>query len=456
MKAFLPLFLLAATAFIGEGRPVMVMTPEELSGMAEVVVTGEVKSIRPTEDRGVRIDGSKYPLRMMEATIKAFHATKGEIPTTFVLRYPELALGGTDVVTDPPMLVSLKEGERYHFYLKKRGDFYVGVLDGEIDQGFAAQSLSPREMNASSPLFKKEAEVIARAYFSCLRPKAKIGFVEAKCPLSWDPRWQFTFFTSSPPLNYPDLTSDGEVFVDGSQSVRADSWVSLEAPREGREVSADDVGKTVRLTVAEVFGESRAVLQGKMESLGREKIRGTFSSASFGKETAQKVEFPRKALVSVQRILPYTATEVRMVREVGVSLRFPVGWRHEEKDKFGYVMKPFGEGRQKVRIHFTGYKDCTPAEAARRAEESIAKKRADQKMPQEEIRSTTPIETKSGLKGVRVTVANEKSAAAPYLYRCYFRKPDGAIFCVCLYSFGDEGFAKEGEEIIVNSLKLVK
>lgn len=150
------------------------------------------------------------------------------------------------------------------------------------------------------------------------------------------------------------------------------------------------------------------------------------------------------------------AEQTFQIPTLALSLRLPDGWTHDEKDQFGYVIHPVGDQRHKARIHLTAYKNCTLQEALQKSADSVAKMRRERGHPPEYILSTTPLTTKSGLKGLQQIIGDTKAISSAYLQRNYFQKSDGTIFCVCVYFFGDNTFAKECETSIINSLRPTK
>ncbi|MEO8206702.1 MAG: hypothetical protein ABI615_11015 [Chthoniobacterales bacterium] len=144
-----------------------------------------------------------------------------------------------------------------------------------------------------------------------------------------------------------------------------------------------------------------------------------------------------------------------VVRDVGVSITCPREWKHDAKDKFGFVIKGVGKG-QKIRIHLTSYKDISTKDAAAISLEKINKKRTAARQPDEMVYSNTEITTLSGLQGTRNTIGSGSNPNDAYLNRCYFKLSDGRIFCVCVYFGRDRTFEKEADDVIRETLKLTK
>jgi hypothetical protein len=151
------------------------------------------------------------------------------------------------------------------------------------------------------------------------------------------------------------------------------------------------------------------------------------------------------------------ASEIFTIDEIGASVSFPNGWKHDTDDTFGFLIRPPDkDGKGKIRIHATEYKGISPEKAVERSVEKVNEIRKDQKLHSERLFGSTPITTQSGIKGQKAIIGPEGSDSKPYLNRYYFQKPDGSIFCICVYFFGNLSFAKQSEESIIESLRLTK
>ncbi|MEO6054075.1 MAG: hypothetical protein ABIP97_08700 [Chthoniobacterales bacterium] len=141
-----------------------------------------------------------------------------------------------------------------------------------------------------------------------------------------------------------------------------------------------------------------------------------------------------------------------VVPEVGVSITCPNGWKHDAKDNFGFVIKVVDK-RQKIRIHLTNHKDITTKAAAAISLEWINKRKVGTHHADDVVYSNTEITTLSGLQGTRNTIGSGSNPEDAYLNRCYFKLPDGRIFCVCIYFYKDKAFEKEADDVIRETLK---
>jgi hypothetical protein len=150
------------------------------------------------------------------------------------------------------------------------------------------------------------------------------------------------------------------------------------------------------------------------------------------------------------------AAQTFTVVDVGISISMPDDWIHDSKDSFGFLIHPANEDRKKIRLHYTEYKGISAEEAMLRAVEKIKKIREENKNDTEHLLGSVPITTKSGIKGQKATLGTAGVAGPSYLDRYYFEKPDGKIFCVCVYHLGDAAFAEASEKNIVETLKFTK
>lgn len=150
------------------------------------------------------------------------------------------------------------------------------------------------------------------------------------------------------------------------------------------------------------------------------------------------------------------ATQTFIVEDVGVSIRVPDNWKHDETDTFGYVLRPGSDARQKIRIHLTAHKNISPEEAVKRSAAKIKEIRNEKKHGPEDILSSTQVTTASGINGQKAIVGQQGIDGPPYLDRYYFEMPDGRIFCVCVYHYGDPTFSRNAGKIIMETLSLKK
>ena len=150
------------------------------------------------------------------------------------------------------------------------------------------------------------------------------------------------------------------------------------------------------------------------------------------------------------------AAQTITVDDVGVSIEIPDDWKQSDKDTFGTVVSPASEDNKKIRIHLTAHKGIPAAEAVQRSAEKIEEIRNEKGQRPEQLVSSTPIRTKTGIEGQKAIIGHEGLLAAPYLNRYYFEQPDGRIFCVCVYHYGDPKFSADAEQMIIATLSLKK
>ncbi|MEY4483165.1 MAG: hypothetical protein RL693_617 [Verrucomicrobiota bacterium] len=148
------------------------------------------------------------------------------------------------------------------------------------------------------------------------------------------------------------------------------------------------------------------------------------------------------------------ASEKFTVSAAGVSITFPDGWQHDAEDTFGFVIQPPTQNTKpkRVRIHMTAHQGITLEAAIQKGFNRGNELREKNKHPPEKLIRSTPVTTRSGIKGQKATIGDESANGNAYLNRYYFLKLDGSIFCVCVYYYGDAVFEKQVEESIFESL----
>lgn len=158
-------------------------------------------------------------------------------------------------------------------------------------------------------------------------------------------------------------------------------------------------------------------------------------------------------LAIVPTLASVHATQVITAGEAGVTIEVPDDWKVNENDPLGLAMAPAQEKHKKLRLHLTAYKGVSAEEALQRSAQRIGEfKKAKNQRP-EHILSITPVTTKSGIRGQKAVVSDQ---GQPYLDRYYFERPDGRIFCVCVYHYGDSEFSEKSEKMILFTLSLMK
>ena len=150
------------------------------------------------------------------------------------------------------------------------------------------------------------------------------------------------------------------------------------------------------------------------------------------------------------------APQTILVPDVGVSLRIPDDWKQNENDKFGIVICPATEEKKKIRIHLTAHKGMPAKEAVQRCLDKINEARIAKGQAPEAIISSTPITTRTGIAGQKAIFGQQDDLATAYLNRYYFERPDGRLFCVCVYHYGDLKFSADAERMIITGLTLKK
>jgi len=161
----------------------------------------------------------------------------------------------------------------------------------------------------------------------------------------------------------------------------------------------------------------------------------------------------RFALVFLGLLLPVFA-EARTFdcEEVGISLTFPDDYVRGKKDDFGYLILPRSGSNEKIRIQGTPYRNITANEAVLSSVAKTNEIRKEQSQPLEKLFASTPVLTKTGIKGEKASIGPDNERAQPYLNRYYFLKPDGSIFCVLVYFYNDLEFERRCEKAILETL----
>ena len=151
--------LILVLIFLCIGQPVSarlmtIITPEELSEMAEVVIVGTVLEVKKTSLKGEKLLGNNEPVPTTQyrAVINVEDIKKGSAPKKIQLFYfatdwegmREERKGEHVTMIGGPLDITLAEGNRYKFYLKASAsdtNSYVSILDGDFDDGRAVEEI---------------------------------------------------------------------------------------------------------------------------------------------------------------------------------------------------------------------------------------------------------------------------------------------------------------------------
>ncbi|NNE91096.1 MAG: hypothetical protein HKN23_05570 [Verrucomicrobiales bacterium] len=141
---------------VASGRPMRTWTPAELFERSEIVVVGKPTSVTATGETGKIQLGknAETPVRFYSAKVQVIAAIKGEKVAK------EITVKFSTVSSEKPQINGamrfwLGEGQLFLLYLKKADeDIYVGVLDGDFDDGPASVLLpnSDTEQDADDQL----------------------------------------------------------------------------------------------------------------------------------------------------------------------------------------------------------------------------------------------------------------------------------------------------------------
>lgn len=170
------------------------------------------------------------------------------------------------------------------------------------------------------------------------------------------------------------------------------------------------------------------------------------------------MKFTTIILCFLALLIPLSASEKFTISAAGVTITFPDGWKHDTEDTFGFVIKPPTQNTKpkRIRIHTTIHQGITLEAAIQKGINRVNELGEKKKQPPEKLIRSTPITTRSGIKGQKATIGDESTDGNAYLNRYYFLKPDGSIFCVCVYFYRDPIFEKQAEETIIESLALTE
>ena len=131
-----------------DARLVKSWTHSELLERSEIVVVGKPTSVRATGKTGTIQLGKNPPVPVIfySAKVDVIATIKGKkVAKEITIIYSNVDPEETPVLANGPSRVWLKEGKQFLLYLKKGdGDAYVGVLNGDYDDGQASKLLSKR------------------------------------------------------------------------------------------------------------------------------------------------------------------------------------------------------------------------------------------------------------------------------------------------------------------------
>jgi hypothetical protein len=196
--------LLQTSLFAHTFRP---PEPDEMAAQATLVCNGLVEAITEKTAAAAPLDPhfglqvnpapepSSGPVGECMVTVKVLHSFKGSAAPEISL----ICLEGLEQTDNGPILMNLRTGKRYRFFLRPGPDgrFYVGALDGSYVEGLAATPLADTEPDDSSFVSKAEAIQLATQYLHEKHPDLAVDLApEGKmADLGSHPRLQ---------LNIPD------------------------------------------------------------------------------------------------------------------------------------------------------------------------------------------------------------------------------------------------------------
>jgi len=148
-------------------RIVLPPLPDALAKQSALICNGQVESITET---GTDKTGS-HPwdsVTHLTAKIKVLHVFKGQAPAEIEIKYNS----GPGLINGP-IQISLEKDKRYRFFLKSGpvAPFYISVLDGKYDDGFAVEALAPKEPDDSAYVSQTEALEIVQKWLKNQHPE---------------------------------------------------------------------------------------------------------------------------------------------------------------------------------------------------------------------------------------------------------------------------------------------
>jgi hypothetical protein len=194
----------------------------------------------------------------------------------------DLLYDNTFGAVNGPINFSLKEGHRYRFYLNPgpRGAF-ITALDANIDNRWAVESLDADEPDSSPPLLMKEAQNLADAYFRKFRSDSNDVQSDRYDPYYYVFKnqnqaglmpnvWYFNYSYFPTPMNKRQFLADAQIYVRGDRTIDPMTWIAARPAMKPGEILTADIGKEVRLDVAQVRNR---FVRGLLESITDQKIR---------------------------------------------------------------------------------------------------------------------------------------------------------------------------------------
>ncbi len=172
--------LIALSSFIlitalAEAREMRGYGPEEVEAMASLICNGKVVSIEAVAKKDYFYpEWGKHTEYEKDAQIRVLHVFKGSAPE--IIQFTYRANDPKKRLADGGEHVFLQKGERCRFFLKEKpgGEGFVGVLDGEFDDNFAVELMSPAEKDDTPYLRQTDAVRIGRDFLAKEYPAGSV------------------------------------------------------------------------------------------------------------------------------------------------------------------------------------------------------------------------------------------------------------------------------------------
>jgi hypothetical protein len=277
---------------------------DELIAKAAIVCNGVVLDMSNTGVSGK--DKKTYPTTIWKAHLRILGVYKGAVSVgqEIELRFPQLDIKKVHVFTVTGMMptwIDLQRDHRYRFFLRPVQDgTCLGALDGDFNEGKAAEPLYADEPDGSPPLFKKEAIGIANDYRQKWQPQ-NISSAPASSEASYFGSVGTIQFCSKPPLSYPAFTYDAEILVRNDRTIDPKSWIAAEFPRKGSKVTERDAGREVRIT-ADTSNRFR-IIRGVVEKVGSADVVVRYGSEDEEGKPGETVSIPKKDIDGMQTLI---------------------------------------------------------------------------------------------------------------------------------------------------------
>ena len=136
-------------------------SPDDMAGPSTLICNGVVESITDA-GTGKNVDHSE--MGMFTAKIKVLHILKGKAGDELEFQYKN----NEWLIPNGANQIQLEKGKRYRFFLKNGAtpSYFVGVLEGAVDDGSAVEPLLPNEPDDCAYVTKDEVMQIVQKWMA--------------------------------------------------------------------------------------------------------------------------------------------------------------------------------------------------------------------------------------------------------------------------------------------------